>query len=777
MNPQPNPAQLLQHAFTLHQAGRLAEAEPRYREVLRAAPRHADALHLLGVLCYQTRRLPEAVELMRRAVAANPALAHAYFNLGVALKDLGRAEEAADAYRQAIVVQPAYAEAHLNLGAVLKDMGQAEQAVASYQQALAVNPNLAEAHYNLGVAFSDQGRATDAEACYRRAVAANPNHAPAHFSLGGILREQARLEEAVACYQRALALKPDHAKACFQLGDCLKTLGRLEEAAAALQQAVAVQPDFAEAHWALANCRFDQGRLDEAMAGYQRALQLAPDFAGAHYGAGNVRFERSCHEEAATSYRRALAIYPDYADAHNNLGNTLQAQGRTVEAIASYRRGLAVKPDFARVHSNLLFALNYPAEVSAEALFAEHRAFESQHALALAGEVQPHDNERSPERRLRVGYVSADFKYHPVGYFFEPVLAAHDRAQVEIYCYSNVSQPDEITARLQAKATVWRNIAALDDAALANLIREDGIDILVDLSGHTGGNRLLAFARKPAPIQVGWLGYFNTTGLDAMDYAIWDGASLPPEAERWFTEKIVRMPDSRFCYLPPSYAPSVAPLPALKRGGAITFGSFNNIAKISPAVVGLWSQLLHAVPRARLLLKWKSLGDDTVRQRYLQLFAAHGIDADRLELRGETPHQQMLAEYGDVDIALDPFPYSGGLTSCEALWMGVPVVTLAGPRPVSRQTLGYLSLLNLQDLAAGSEDQYVQIAANLAHDLDRLADLRSGLRDTMAASPLCDGPRFARNLEQRYRAMWSDWCGNPGSSETEQRNLDAITRA
>jgi predicted O-linked N-acetylglucosamine transferase (SPINDLY family) len=758
MNPQPNPAQLLQHAFTLHQAGRLAEAEPLYREVLRAAPRHADALHLLGVLCYQTRRLQEAVELMQQAVAANPAFPNAFFNLGVALKELGRVEEAINAYRQALAVQPTYAEAHLNLGALLKDMGQVELAIASYQQALVVNPNLAEAHYNLGVAFSDQGRAADAEACYRRAVASNANHAPAHFSLGGILREQGRLEEAVACYQRAIALKPDHAKACFQLGDCFKTLGRLEEAAAALQQAVAVQPDFAEAHWALANCRFDQRQLDEAMAGYQRALQLAPDLAGAHYGAGNVWFERSCYDQAATSYRRALAIYPDYADAYNNLGNTLQAQGRTAEAIAEYRRGLAAKPDFARVHSNLLFALNYSADVSAEQLFAEHRAYEARHALPLAGEIRPHGNERDPERRLRVGYVSPDFRRHPTGCYLESVLAAHDRAQVEIFCYSDVRPPgDEITARFKSCADLWRDCRELSDEALAAQIRQDRIDLLVDLAGHTAGNRLLTFARKPALVQVAWLGYFNTTGLSAIDYGLWDPIAVPEGNERRFSEQVLRLPHTRFCYTPPDYAPPVAPPPLLERG-AVTYGCFNNLAKITPDVVALWAQLLQRVADARLVLKWGSLQDSGVQQRYRDLFRQHGIDPARIELRGASPHPEMLAEYRDIDIALDPFPFSGGLTSCEALWMGVPVVTLAGKLPVSRQTLGFLSNVGLPDLAATDTEQYLAIAAALGRDRERLSQLRQSLRARMAASPLCDAHTFARDLEAAYRQMWGTCC-------------------
>lgn len=298
----------------------------------------------------------------------------------------------------------------------------------------------------------------------------------------------------------------------------------------------------------------------------------------------------------------------------------------------------------------------------------------------------------------------------------------------------------------------------MSDADLAAQIRADGIDILVDLSGHTAGNRLTVFGRKPAPVQAAWLGYFNTTGVGAIDYVLMDAATVPEGGERWFTEEVVRLPEGRFCYAPPDYAPPVAPLPARARGH-VTFGSFNNMAKVTPAVIELWAAVLQAVPGARLILKWKSLADAAECDRLRQAFAAHAIAPERLELRGPTPHREMLTEYGDVDIALDPFPFCGGLTSCEALWMGVPIVTLPGSRPVSRQTLGFLNQLDASELAAPSAARYVAIAAELAGDLDRLATLRADLRARMAGSSLCDGARFTRGLEAAYRTMWRRWCG------------------
>ena len=409
------------------------------------------------------------------------------------------------------------------------------------------------------------------------------------------------------------------------------------------------------------------------------------------------------------------------------------------------------------VCSNLLVCMNYLPDADPAPLYTEHLSYAARYAAPLSDEIGVHQNTREPERRLRIGYVSADLRRHPTGYFLESVLAAHDPGQVEISCYSDTSTGDEITARLKASCSHWHDCAGLDDATLASRIRDDGIDILVDLSGHTAGNRLLVFARKPAPVQVAWLGYFNTTGLDSIDYGLWDSITVPAGSERWFSEKVVRLPHSRFCYTPPEYAPAVAPPPLLEKG-YVTYGCFNNLAKLTPEVITLWAGLLQRVPGAHLILKWGSFKDTGVQRRYREMFQQHGIDPARIDLRGASPHGEMLAEYGDMDIALDPFPFSGGLTSCEALWMGVPVVTLAGELPVSRQTMGFLTLVGLSDLAATDLEQYLAIASELGRDTARLQNLRLSLRHTMQASPLCDAVTFTRNLEAAYRSMWRTWC-------------------
>jgi predicted O-linked N-acetylglucosamine transferase (SPINDLY family) len=500
-----------------------------------------------------------------------------------------------------------------------------------------------------------------------------------------------------------------------------------------------------------------KGRWDEAVALCRSTIAVQPGLPGVLSNLGMVLRAQGKMEEAVDVYRRSLAINPDDPAAHSNLGGTLQDLGRLDEARACYERALALKPDFAEVRSNMLYLMNFDRTVDDVALRAAHRAFDDLVIVPLQPYRRPHANTADPQRRLRVGYVSADFCRHPVGYLLHPVMAAHDPDAVEIHCYSGRMVEDDLTAELRGHAKVWRSSIGVEDAALADLIRGDGIDILVDLAGHTAGNRLAMFGHKPAPVQVSWIGYFTSTGVSTIDYVLMDESSVPASAEQWFTETVVRLPGGRFCYTPPDYAPAVVAPPALTRGH-ITFGSINNLTKVTAEVIALWSAVVRAVPGSRLILKWKSLADDAERRRLSEAFAAHGIEPARLELRAGSPHRESLAQYGDFDIALDPFPFCGGMTSCEALWMGVPIVTLPRSRPVSRQTLAFLTELGLGELAASDEADYVAIAAAMAGDRDRLAALRAGLRDRMLETPLCDGMSFTRELEATYRAMWLRWC-------------------
>jgi predicted O-linked N-acetylglucosamine transferase (SPINDLY family) len=633
----------------------------------------------------------------------------------------GRSSVAADLIAKAISIRRNDAAASNNLGVVLEALGRGEEAVDAYDQAVAIQSSYAEAWNNRGNALLGLGRPSQALESYDRALVANPGYAEATNNRGVALHGLRRFTEAVASFDRALQARANYAEAFNNRGSTLLALG---DAANALES-------------------------------FDRAMALSPNYADALFNRGNALVELKRYEAAIASYDRALVVRPDYAKALNNRGNALKDQARLDEAVASYRKALAIKPDYGDAYSNLLFALQYMDCVSNAELLSTARKF---------GETfqrQPptgFTNDRTPGRRLRIGYVSGDFHSHPVGFFSARVLEAHNRVAVEIFCYSNNTKIDHMTERFRGAADHWRSVADLSDANAASVIARDRIDILVDLSGHTARNRLPLFALRPAPVQASWLGYPGTTGLRAIDYLIMDEYAILPGEESYYTEAIVRLPNGRFCYSPPDHAPAPLDPPFIRRH-EITFGSFNNIAKIGPKVIELWASILHATPNSRLLFKWSSLDDDTTRNRFSDALSAAGVRPNQFEFQRSSHHSDLMAQYGEVDIALDPFPFSGALTSCEAFWMGVPVVTLPGDRAASRQVQGYFEHLGLSDCVASSATDYLERATALARDPARLISLRRSLRARMAASPLCDGKRFAAALEWSFDRMWGRWCG------------------
>jgi len=485
--------------------------------------------------------------------------------------------------------------------------------------------------------------------------------------------------------------------------------------------------------------------LPEANAGQA----LAPE---ARYALAQGLQKQKRLSEAVEHYRALLATHPEQAVVHNHLANCLSLLGRAAEAVSHYRRYCELQPSSSGAVASLLGALNYDPDVGPGQVFEEHRVWAARIA-ASSGTPMRHAIDGDVTRRLRIGYVSPDLKRHPVTYLFAPALAHHDHGGFEIVCYDNLARPDHVTARLARLTDRWRDVTGLTDEAFCEQVRADGIDILVDLAGHTTGGRLSAFARKPAPVQVSWLGYFNTTGFPAMDWFFSDPHSSPPGQERYFVERLLRLPDTRFCYAPPEYSPEVAAPPAA-REGRVTFGCFNNLSKINDRVIALWSRVLDRVPGSRLRLMSIGLHDAANVEHVRGRFAKHGVQGERLELYPYVAHPELLAAYGEVDIALDPFPFCGGMTSLEALWMGVPVVTLEQPMIAGRQTLSMLRNVGLETLVAADEQGYVEIAAKLAGDLDALARVRAELRPSMAASPLMDGAKFTRNLEDAYRRVW-----------------------
>lgn len=738
------------------QSGRVIEAERCYRRALELEGGYAPAHFNLGNLFRGAGRLEDAAVSLRRAVELEPGHAEAWMGLGAALYQLERQEEAAVCYRRVIELFPGQHEAHYNLGCALAALGRKDEAIESYRHALGIKPDYAEAEMNLGLVLQEGGEPEQAIAHYRRALELKPDYAEACLNLGQALAETGQAE-AAACFERALEVNPRFAKAYNNLGVLQDRQGHLAQAMETMRRAIAVAPDCAESYCNLGYLCMKDGKLDEAEACFSRAVQLAPELTQAHNNLGFMLQKRKAFDEAEQAYLRAIERNPGMGEALHNLGNLYLEQCRLPEAEHILRKAFEVDPR----HANLLFLFNYIPGRDAVEDFAEYRRWHARLVAPMAPAATRHANDADPRRRLRIGYVSPDFCRHSVAHFFEPLLAARDRGRYEIFCYSNTpaSKWDEVTERLRAAADGWREIRELEDDAASELIRGDRIDILVDLAGHTDGHRLLLFARKPAPVQVTYLGYPNTTGLDAMDYRITDSWADPPEGagDSCYTEELVRLPRGFLCYRPDPDAPEPAPLPSLA-AGRVTFASFNNLAKLNRELITLWSRILRAVPGSRLLLKAASLQDRGTRERITIWFAEQGVDAARLELHAqEKGVREHLKWYHRADIGLDTFPYNGTTTTCEALWMGVPVITLAGERHAGRVGVSLLKSLGIDSLIAETAEDYVARAVALAADLPRLKALREELRRRMDASPLCDAPSLTREIEAAYRSMWERW--------------------
>ncbi|QNM96198.1 O-linked N-acetylglucosamine transferase family protein [Chitinimonas koreensis] len=595
-----------------------------------------------------------------------------------------------------------------------------------------------------------------AAALCEAALRAEPARADGWTLLGVVRRADGDSGEAVRCYRRAIELAPDYADAHVNLGNLLLRQGDPAGAAAAYRAALALRPHWREAENSLAESLRVSEQPEEALAVLRPLIEREPDFPDAYLTLGNTLYDLYRLEKAIVAYQRALALKPDYADAYYNLGNALRDYCHPAEAAIAYRKAIALQPDFHRAHSNLLFTLQVDPRQNRASLLREHLAWDALHGRKRARPA-PEPADRRPERCLRIGLVSGDFCRHPVGFFLQSMLESLDPAEVALTCYSTTGREDALTDWLRARVAQWRDARRIDDEALDAQIRADAIDILIDLAGHTAGNRLTVFAMKPAPIQATWAGYVGTTGLAAMDYLISDPRETPPGCEDDYRERIARLPDCYVGYAPPDYAPAVGPLPMLARGH-ITLGCFNNLVKVTPEVVALWGELLRRLPDAQLLLVTRQLDEPGVAMRYRQLFEAEGV-AERVRFEGRIAHPQLLARYNEIDLALDPFPYSGGLTTLEALWMGVPVVTLGGDRFAARHSVSHLTAAGLTETIVPDAESYLALVARLAGDSVRLAALRGGLRARMQASPLLDGARFARNWQAALRQMWRQYLG------------------
>jgi predicted O-linked N-acetylglucosamine transferase (SPINDLY family) len=683
-----------------------------------------DQAYQIAVRHHESGQLRQAEAIYRQILAQKPRHAGAMYCLGLIALVSGRSDVAVDLIRQAVALSPKNPDAYNNLGLALMGIGQIDEAIAGYRRAITLNPNFPLPYNNLGIALEQKGQGEEAVAAFRKAIALKPDFPEAYNNLGNALRARGQLDEALPCFRRAIAIKPDYPQAHMNLGNTLGATGHLEEAIAACRQAIALMPNYPEAYSNLGVALAHKGELDEAIAAYRRAIELNPNLAAAYDDLGNVLKDMGQQDQSFTAYRQAIALAPNH-----------------------------------QAHSNLLYALHFQPGGDAQAIASEHFSWNRQHAEPCKRFIPSHANDRNPERPLRIGYVSADLHEHSVAFFLESLLAHHDAGAVETFCYADVVRPDQTTARLERFSNQWRNIVGHNDADVARKVQEDGIDILIDLSGHTARNRLLVFARKPAPVQATYLGYPDTTGLTAMDYRLTDAYADPPgTTESLHSERLVRLPDAFLCYRPSEAAPTPGPVPSLV-AERVTFGSFNAMGKLNAPLAEMWARILNEVPDSRLILKSRGLANAGVRQHLLQYFADNQIDPNRIELidriASEADHLRL---YSRIDVALDTFPYHGTTTSCEAMWMGVPVVSLAGKTHVSRVGVSLLTNVGMAELIADTPQSYVQLASELAQDRARLSRLRSELRQRMQQSPLMDAPRFARNVEAAYRQMWRRWC-------------------
>jgi protein O-GlcNAc transferase len=604
------------------------------------------------------------------------------------------------------------------------------------------------------------GNLQEAERLLRKVLTNQPFNPEILYLLGIICGQLGNCDTAIQYIERSLRINPSNAEAYLTLGTVMQQKGLIDDAIDAYRKAIEMNPDSAEAYTNLGNILHQKGQNDEAAACFNKTIKLAPNYVQAYHGLAAALVGKWQLEEARTVCNKILQLNETDVLAYYILGNILITQGKLNEAETCFKHAIRINPDELKPYQAFLMLTSYHPKYNSQAIFQEHLQFALQFEKPLHAHVSPHTNDHRMDRMLKIGYVSPDFKSHAVAYFIEPVLTSHNRDLYEVFCYSDVSAPDAVTTRLKGHAHQWRDIAGISDEKVAELIRKEKIDILVDLAGHTGGvNRILLFARKPAPVQVSWIGYPTTTGLSAMDYKIVDTYTVPlGQTDQFYTEKLLRLPETFLCYLPDKDSPDVSLLPVLS-SGHITFGSFNNFVKVVPEVIELWAKILAMVPNSRLIMKSLSFFDKTTRTYATNLFISEGIEAERIELlQPVSLIKDHLRLYNQIDIGLDTFPYNGTTTTCEALWMGVPVVTLAGNTPASRVGISLLSNVGAKELIGETAEEYVEIAVSLASDTKRLQSLREGLRNVMAQSPLTNANQFTLALEQCYRSIWTSWC-------------------
>ncbi|CAL9114534.1 unnamed protein product [Musa textilis] len=774
-NDSTNVEALIGKGICLQMQNYLRQAFACFVEAIRLDPQNACALTHCGVIYKDEGHLLEAAESYQKALKADPSyklaaecLAIVLTDLGTSLKLAGNTDEGIQKYLEALKVDSHYAPAYYNLGVVYSEMMQYDLALSCYEKAVVERPLYAEAYCNMGVIYKNRGDLEAAIACYERCLTVSPNFeiaknnmAIALTDLGTKVKLEGDINQGVAYYKKALYYNWHYADAMYNLGVAYGEMLKFDMAIVFYELALHFNPHCAEACNNLGVIYKDRDNLDKAVECYQMALSIKPNFSQSLNNLGVVFTVQGKMDAAASMIEKAIIANPTYAEAYNNLGVLYRDVGNISLAIEAYERCLQIDPDSRNAGQNRLLAMNYIDEGLDDKLFEAHREW-GRRFMNLYPQYTSWDNPKDMERPLVVGYVSPDYFTHSVSYFIEAPFSHHNYANYKVVVYSAVVKADAKTLkfkdRVLKKGGLWRDIYGVDERKVASMVRDDKIDILVELTGHTANNKLGMMACRPAPVQVTWIGYPNTTGLPTIDYRMTDGLVDPPNTRQKHVEELVRLPECFLCYTPSPEAGPVSPTPALSNG-FITFGSFNNLAKITPNVLRVWATILCAVPNSRLVVKCKPFCCDSVRQRFLSTLEQMGLESLRVDLLPLIlfNHDHMQA-YSLMDISLDTFPYAGTTTTCESLYMGVPCVTMAGSVHAHNVGVSLLTKVGLGRLVAKTEEEYVKLALQLASDVSALGELRMTLRELMSKSPVCDGAKFTHGLESTYRNMWHRYC-------------------
>ncbi|MEO8153085.1 MAG: tetratricopeptide repeat protein [Rhizobacter sp.] len=741
-------------AYVLKQTGAEGEALPHLRQAVALDAQSFDAHYMLGGALEQGPDLEAAAKHLRLALALCADFEPVYTDLCRVLVAKGSVAEARKIIVEAIALNPQNADFHLYLGNLCMSEGNPLEAIHSYRRVLELKPDYAQGHVNLGCALQAQKSLAEAVQSFEAALAIDPSSSDAHAKLGIAQKALGQFGEAEVSLGRALELLPTSAETLNELGMLFQEQGKLDPAIDHYRRAIALRPGLPGGYANLGLALDQKGDCGQALATYRQGLAIKP-LPEIHGNLAITLAKLGCIDEAIEHYWHALKLAPDNLNTRCNLASAFGDLGETQQAIELYREVVGLEPSLLIAHSNLLFYLAVDKNCTAAEYLAEAKRFDSK--LVHEPLQRRRQTDTRSERRLRVGLVSGDLRTHPVGFFLEGILHHLDAKRFELFAYPTIGMEDKLTARIKPIFTKWTPLKGLSDEVAARKIHADEIDILFDLAGHTAENRLATFAYRPAPVQISWLGYFASTGLSAMDYVLADDISVPPGYEQHFSEKLWRLPQTRLCFTPPvdGSTPDVSPLPALQRG-YLTFGCFQRLPKINDAVLALWGKVFEALPTAHLLLQSVQTGYPKAVEQTLARLAQVGISADRVTIRGPVDRNLYLQSYTEVDIVLDTFPFTGGTTTCEALWMGVPTVTLAGDTMIARQGVAMMAAGGLPDWVADSPDDYVKKAVAFASDVTKLARLRSSLRESIQRTALFDVRLFAERLEGAIEGIWQE---------------------